>query len=112
MTKPHVGHFVGVGKWEHKYDFRKTSHIIKKLKSVIAEVAKAERLSDVDELTDAISDIAWDIGALEDAIDIIEDYDDADSHIDDLYNEIEARLTDDEQAEFEQEQIIYKLKGT
>ena len=110
--EPHIADFVGLSKWEPDHNYNETAKTIKRLKEVIANIGKAEKLSteeDFEELTGIISDIAWEVRAIEDAIDIIEDYETID--FEKWYTEVEDRLSEEEKIAFEQEKIVHKLKG-
>ena len=110
--EPNVAKLLGIDEYRRSYTPSETSKMTQRLKEMLRLITKAEKITDADEfdeLKDVISDIAWEVRAIEDAIDLIEEYEGVDFTV--WHEAVEERLTDEEKVQFEQEKIMYKLKG-
>jgi hypothetical protein len=107
----------GIDKWIPVVPWADTSRVIKDIESVISligqlEIAATAGNDDVDlfEIAGLASDLNWHMSDLSTAIVVLQDYAELPDIMDVRERELASRITDDEQEEFDQQMIMYKLK--
>lgn len=107
-SSPTIGEFVGFGNYVPAYPYGKTRQIVKRLQELVNDINNGPTS---EEFEDYQSDLQWNLSYVEDAIAIIEEYENFDNDITDREDEIYARFTEEELADFEQAQVVNKLKN-
>jgi hypothetical protein len=118
MDKPNaITDIVGLNKYVPAVDWEQSRKVNKALLSIIDTIVKLKseldstyNEPDMTEIDNLVDDLQWGVKDIEVAMEVLEDYEEAADAVERRESEIIDRLTDDEQEEFDQQMIMYKLK--
>jgi hypothetical protein len=117
MEKPDaIADIVGLNKYAPLVDCEQTRKVYKSLQSIINTIVKltseldsSYKEFDMLEIDNLVDDLQWGVKDIEVAMEVLVDYEDAVDAVERREAEIISRLSDDEQEEFDQQMVVYKL---